>query len=150
MQATIKGQTNELKFNYRALFKANAEFSEIDDKGNRLKDGALNLFNRVLTNDITVIPDLIKVAGGFGKLSDDDLFDAVEELTNGGDDIEQVMSDLKDEMKNSGFFNQAISAQVKQSEEFMPQMEAMAENDQQMKMQLPAIKRMTALVKENL
>ncbi|MFP7154123.1 tail assembly chaperone [Weissella paramesenteroides] len=150
MQATIKGQTNELKFNYRALFKANAEFSEIDDKGNRLKDGALNLFNRVLTNDITVIPDLIKVAGGFGKLSDDDLFDAVEELTNGGDDIEQVMSDLKDEMKNSGFFNQAISAQVKQSEEFMPQMKAMAENDQQMKMQLPAIKRMTALVKENL
>lgn len=150
MQVTINGKTNELKFNYRALFKVNAEFSALDEEGNRLKDGALNLFNRVLTNDITVIPDLVKVTGNFGKLSDDELFDAVEELTNGGDDIEQVMSDLKDEMKNSGFFNQAISAQVKQSEEFMPQMEAMAENDQQMKMQLPAIKRMTALVKENL
>lgn len=150
MEITVNGKMSELKFNFKALFKANKEFGSVDKNGKPAGDGAINLFNRILSNDITVIPDIIRVAGGFNKLSDDDLFEAIDTLTDGGDNVEEVMGELKDEMKNGGFFKQSILSQVKMTEELIPTMEAMAEKDDELKIQLPAVKRMTQLAKENL
>lgn len=115
MEFTYKNKEHEIKFNYLAYFKANKLYSTLDDKGNDMKDGAATLFNRLLTNDDTVLFDLLKVYLP-AKATDDDILKIIDDLTDDGENIDEITDELKDEMKNSGFFSRAIKAYIKMME----------------------------------
>ena len=149
MEVTVGKKTDTLKFNYKALFNANKDYSTYDANNNNMGDGATNLFTRILTGDTAVIIDIIKVAGGFGKISDDDLFGVIDEITEDGAKIDEVLAELKDELKNSGFFLKDINVQKKALEETLSILEKKTkteENEQQME----SIKRIQKLLNDNL
>jgi len=112
MEFKIGAKTYEIKFSYNALFKANKEYSEVSDKGESMNNGAANLFTRLISNDDTVLFDILKIFAD-KKTSDEKLIDAVDDLTKDGDDIEAVHADLVAELKESGFFLRAIKAYEK-------------------------------------
>lgn len=149
MEVTIKNTTKTLKFNFKALFNAKKEFSTLDKDGNNLGDGAANLFTRLIQGDSSAIPDVIKVAGGFNKVSDDDLFAAIDELTEDGQKIDETLEEMKEELKASGFFFQSIKAQKKSLDEGLPILEkkAKTEEDEQ---RVESVKRLQKLLNDNL
>ncbi|WP_430495728.1 tail assembly chaperone [Leuconostoc mesenteroides] len=149
MEVTIGKKTSALKFNFKALFNANRDFSNTDDKGNNLGDGATNLFTRILMGDTSVIPDIIKVAGNVDKVSADELFAAVDELTEDGEKIDETLDTLKDELKNSGFFKKSIITQKENIEEALPALKK-KEQTEEVKAQVAAVERILKLLNENL
>lgn len=117
----IRNNPLEIKFNYRIMFKANKELGTIDEKGNKNTDGASNLFIRVLNQDDTAIFDLIKLVFKGGKaLTDDEIFDAIEERFEGVEDeakaYDELFNDMKEEMLESGFFMRKLSVQIENME----------------------------------
>lgn len=149
MEVTIGKTTSALKFNFKALFNANRDFSNTDDKGNNLGDGATNLFTRILMGDTSVIVDIIKVAGNVGKASEDDIFAAVDEITEDGEKIDETLNELKDELKNSGFFKKSIITQKENIEEALPALKK-KEQTEETKQQVAAVERILKLLNENL
>lgn len=149
MEVSINKKSVPLKFNFKALFEANKKFSSKDENGNNLGDGATNLFTRLVMSDELVIPDIITVAGNVGKATEDDLFAAVDELTDNGEKIDDVLVELKDELKNSGFFVKSIKTQQKNLEEALPILEKKADTDEK-KQQVESVKRIQKLLNDNL
>ncbi|WP_166434741.1 tail assembly chaperone [Weissella paramesenteroides] len=150
MEITINGKMSELKFNFKALFKANSEYSSVEN-GVSQGNGAVLLFLRLIDNDVTVIPDIIKVAGNFGKATNEDkLFEAVDEITDGGEKIDEVLTELKDELKQSGFFMKTITSYKNKVEDNLTVMEAKAKTDETVSNNLPIIKAMLKSLNENL
>lgn len=148
MELTIGKKTVELKFNFKAFLKANNEYSTFDENGNNMGDGAANLFVRLASDDLTVIPDVIKVAGNIGKVSEDDLDNAIDELTEGGSKIDVVMDEMKGELKDSGFFAKSIKGQMKTMEKALPILEKKAKTEEETQ-QVEAVKRIQKLLSEN-
>lgn len=149
MEVTVNKTTNTLKFNFKALFNANEQYSSHDENGNNLGDGATNLFTRILSDDTSVIADIIKVAGGFGKVSNDDLFDAVDAITEDGSKIDDVLSELKDELKNSGFFLKSITTQRDRLAKALTILNG-KEQTEELKQQVSVVENILKLLNENL
>lgn len=149
MQVTIKGTAYELKFNFKALFKANKELSTIDENGNNMSDGATNLFTRLALGDSLAIADTIKVASNVGKVSDEDVFNAIDELTEDGTKLEEVLEELKEELKHSGFFVKSIQSQKKELEEALAMLKKKDESEQ-VSQQIMAVQRIVKLLNDNL
>lgn len=149
MQVTIKGNAYELKFNFKALFKANKELSTIDENGNNMGDGATNLFTRLALGDSLAIADTIKVASNVGKVSDEDVFNAIDELTEDGTKLEEVLEELKEELKHSGFFVKSIQSQKKELEEALAMLKKKDESEQ-VSQQIMAVQRIVKLLNDNL
>ncbi|CAH0419280.1 tail assembly chaperone [Periweissella ghanensis] len=149
MQVTIKGTVYELKFNFKALFKTNKELSTIDENGNNMGDGATNLFTRLALGDSLAIADTIKVASNVGKVSDEDVFNAIDELTEDGTKLEEVLEELKEELKHSGFFVKSIQSQKKELEEALAMLKKKDESEQ-VSQQIMAVQRIVKLLNDNL
>lgn len=149
MDVTVNKTTNTLKFNFKALFNANRDFSSTNQSGNNMGDGATNLFVRLVSGDPSSLVDVIKVAGGFPKATDDDLFAAVDELTEDGDKVDEVMAEMKDELKNSGFFKKSIMMQKEGLETALPILQA-KEQTEEVAQQVAALERILKLLNENL
>ena len=77
------------------------------------------------------------------------MFAAVDELTDNGEKIDDVLSELKDELKNSGFFVKSIKTQQKNLEEALPILEKKADTDEK-KQQVESVKRIQKLLNDNL
>ncbi len=149
MDVTVNKTTNTLKFNFKALFNANRDFSSTDQNGNNMGDGATNLFVRLVSGDPSALVDVIKTAGGFPKATDDDLFAAVDELTADGEKVDEVMAEMKDELKNSGFFKKSIMMQKEGLETALPILQA-KEQTEEVAQQVAALERILKLLNENL
>lgn len=149
MDVTVNKTTNTLKFNFKALFNANRDFSSTDQNGNNMGDGATNLFVRLVSGDPSALVDVIKAAGGFPKATDDDLFAAVDELTADGEKVDEVMAEMKDELKNSGFFKKSIMMQKEGLETALPILQA-KEQTEEVAQQVAALERILKLLNENL
>lgn len=149
MDVTVNKTTNTLKFNFKALFNANRDLSSTDQNGNNMGDGATNLFVRLVSGDPSALVDVIKAAGGFPKATDDDLFAAVDELTADGDKVDEVMAEMKDELKNSGFFKKSITMQKESLETALPILQA-KEQTEEVAQQVAALERILKLLNENL
>lgn len=149
MDVTVNKTTNTLKFNFKALFNANRDFSSTDQNGNNMGDGATNLFVRLVSGDPSALVDVIKAAGGFPKATDDDLFAAVDELTADGEKVDEVMAEMKDELKNSGFFKKSIMMQKEGLETALPILQA-KEQTEEVTQQVAALERILKLLNENL
>lgn len=132
MELLINGKTINAKFNFGAYFKANAKFSSQDNNGNSLNDGATNLFLRVISEDLTVLGSLISLLSN-QKLSDEKLGEAVDENTDNGNKIDELMAQFKEEMLESGFFNKAIQQQKKTYEEAIPKAKEMISSEKDKK-----------------
>lgn len=150
MEFTINGKTQELKFDYSALFKANQEFSSVENGVNQ-GNGAVLLFMRLVDGDVTVIPDLIKVAGKLHKnVGEDTLFGLVDEITDNGEKIDEVLAELEAELKQSGFFVKSITTFKTKVEKNLPVMEEKAKTNETVADNLPVIKAMLTLLNDNL
>lgn len=149
MEVTVNKTTNTLKFNFKALFNANRDFSSTDQNGSNMGDGATNLFVRLVSGDPSALVDVIKAAGGFPKATDDDLFAAVDELTADGEKVDEVMAEMKDELKNSGFFKKSIVMQKEGLETALPILQA-KEQTEEVAQQVAALERILKLLNENL
>ena len=149
MDVTVNKTTNTLKFNFKALFNANRVFSSTDQNGNNMGDGATNLFVRLVSGDPSALVDVIKAAGGFPKATDDDLFAVVDELTADGEKVDEVMAEMKDELKNSGFFKKSIMMQKEGLETALLILQA-KEQTEEVAQQVAALERILKLLNENL
>lgn len=117
----VRGKDLEVKFNYRMMFKANRELGSIDENGKKNEDGASNLFMKVMNQEDTAIFDLIRLAHTGGKaLTEEEIFDAIENRFEGvedeGEAYDELFNDMKEEMLNSGFFMRKLEAQIKNME----------------------------------
>lgn len=117
----IRNKDLEVKFNYRMMFKANRELGSIDENGKKNEDGASNLFMKVMNQEDTAIFDLIRLAHTGGKaLTEEEIFDAIENRFEGvedeGEAYDELFNDMKEEMLNSGFFMRKLEAQIKNME----------------------------------
>lgn len=147
MQITFDGKDYATKFNFKALFKANTLFSNVDKDGNSMKDGAANLFVRLVSGEDTALADVIKLFVP-KKVSDDQIMNIVDELTNDGDEAETVIKEFVDEMKKSGFFGRAITSykdKIQQAIEMFEKKEKSTENTSQ----IEALKLQLKLLEKN-
>lgn len=149
MQVAIKGTDYDLKFNFKALFKANKELSTIDENGNNMGDGATNLFTRLALGDSLAIVDVIKVATSVGKVTDEDMFNAVDQLTEEGEKLDDVLRELIDELKHSGFFVKSIQTQKKGLEEALEMLKK-KDKTEETTQQIMAVQRIVTLINDNL
>ncbi|WP_027699886.1 tail assembly chaperone [Weissella oryzae] len=145
INVTIKGKNIDAKFGFGALYKANQKFSNHADNGGSLENGAANIFLSLLTGDPGALMKVIQVIIP-SEYKEDDYIEAIEELTEGGDKLDEVVTMLKDEMVQSGFFKKAINNQIEAFEENLPMLKANEKMEDQAKSVEAALK----LMKENI
>ncbi len=136
IKLTIGRKDVEGKFGYGALFRANSKFSNHDNQGNSMDDGAAMLFYRLTQGDVTVISDILSILVD-GKVSETDVFSAVDDMTGGGNqqEVDELMDTLKEEMLESGFFNKTIQKYIKTLEEGIETLKAKEDEDSKMQVQ---------------
>lgn len=117
----VKGKPLEIKFDYRTMFKANKKLaSDNPETGQKNDDGASNLFSRILEQDDEAVFDLIRLVWTGGKLTENDLFDAVEgfmaEYDDESEGYDALFDGIKQEMLDSGFFKKKLNKQIENME----------------------------------
>lgn len=147
MQITFDGKDYNVKFNFNALFKANTLFSNVDKDGNSMKDGAANLFIRLISGDDTALSDVVELFIP-KKASRDQINNVVDELTNDGEKAESVVNEFINEMKKSGFFGRAIKNYKKQIERGIVMLKKKDKSDETTS-QMEALKLQQKLLDEN-
>lgn len=117
----VKGKPQEIKFDFRTLFKANRQLSSTNpETGQRNNDGALNLFNQINEANEEGIINLIQLVGG-KKVTEEDALEAMETymLESGLDEEDaynQIFEDVKQEILDSGFFVGKLKKQLESTE----------------------------------
>lgn len=154
MPFTVKVKEKELpiKFNYRMVFKANKKLGSINQETKeRNSDGAGVLFAKVLEQDDDALFEIIGLAAK-EKLSENEIFEAIEDFFSKYDDEEEaydaIFNQMKDEMLESGFFKKKIKKYVdnlekaievlkkKKTDESKDQVEAIKELADKMKKEI--------------
>lgn len=119
----VKGKEQEIKFDFKTLFKANRRLSSVNpETGERNNDGAMNLFNQINNGSEEGIINLIQIASGNKKVDEDQALEAIEKyLEDSGSDEEeaynQLFLDVKGEMLDSGFFVGKLKKQLETMEQ---------------------------------
>ncbi|MDK4351686.1 hypothetical protein M4I17_04590 [Enterococcus thailandicus] len=106
----IKNKEQKIKFNYALNFKANKKLASKDKDGNSQNDGAGILFVQVLEKEDDALVNLLQLVDK--NFTEKDVLEAVQSYTdnlvNDGKSEEeaynQIFTDLKVEMLDSGFF----------------------------------------------
>lgn len=154
MPLTVKVKEKELliKFNYRMVFKANKKLGSINQETKeRNSDGAGVLFAKVLEQDDDALFEIIGLAAK-EKLSENEIFEAIEDFFSKYDDEEEaydaIFNQMKEEMLESGFFKKKIKKYVdnlekaievlkkKKTDESKDQVEAIKELADKMKKEI--------------
>ncbi|MBC1290633.1 tail assembly chaperone [Listeria booriae] len=105
----IKGTDHELKFNLKALFKANQDFSTKDDEGDSLGNGGSQLYIQLGLGNDEALANVIRVTAK-GKFSEDDILDAIENyIEEEGITYDEFFELFKREMEQSRFFSKKIT-----------------------------------------
>lgn len=101
----VKDKMVELKFNFKALMKANSTLSTVDNKTNEsLQNGASTLFLRLKSEEAKAIVDAIKVTAE-QKLTDEAIYEAIEQYGSADEDgYDCLFRDLVMEFEESRFF----------------------------------------------
>jgi len=150
----VKNKPLEIKFDYRTMFKVNKELaSDNPETGQKNNDGASNLFSRILEQEDEAVFDLIQLAyPNKKKLTQNDLFDAVEGFFEDYEDEEEAVDALfngiKEEMLDSGFFLKKIKKQIKNMEQGKEMLKD--RGDEQSEMQAKALDGMLNSMKKEI
>lgn len=99
----VKGKDLEIKFNYRLMFKVNKEMSSLDDQGRRQENGAGQLFLDIVERKDSAVHNLIRIAYGSKKITDDEILDAVGDYAE-EHGYDEMFDDIEGELLDSGFF----------------------------------------------
>lgn len=148
----LKGKPLEIKFNYRLVFKANNTLGSIDpETKKRNSDGAGALFAKVLDQDDEAIFEMIRLSAK-GKVSDEEIFDAMEDFFSSYEDEEQaydaIFEEAKQEMLRSGFFVKKIKKYIENLEKAVQVLEVKpTEKNEQ---QITAIKQIADQMKKEI
>lgn len=145
IEMTINDEQVVAKFGFKALFDANKKYSNHNADGVSLEDGAAMMFYGLINEDPTTLVSIIDVTVP-GKYSDDDIYSAIETLTDGGEKIAETLTQFKEELIQSGFFKKAIDNQVKAMEKALAGLKKKENVEDQVKGLVEMIK----LFKENI
>lgn len=137
MEFTFDNKQYTGKFNFASLFKANSKFSNIDKDGNSMNNGAANMFVRLINEDDGALKDIFSLWLP-AKTSDEKIYGLIDELTNDGETAKELVDEVSDEMKQSGFFKRAIQAYIKQMEQGLELLKAKTESDEALE-QIPVL-----------
>lgn len=146
MPFTVKVKGNELpiKFNYRMVFKANKRLGTVNPETNqRNADGAGVLFVKVLEQDDDALFEIINLAAT-KDLTENEIFDAIEDFFSEYDDEEKaydaIFDQMKEEMLESGFFKKKIKKYVENLEKAVEALQK--KDDEESKDQVEAIQKL--------
>lgn len=115
-QIKVKGKELDIKFNYRLMYQANRELSQVDEQGNNAGNGAAQLFMQITEQQDEAVHDLLRLSWkGPGKLSEDDRIEAISEYVEEYG-YETLFETLEQELLDSGFFVAKIKKWMKDME----------------------------------
>lgn len=98
----MKIGNTEVKFNFKALFRANALLSTQPDA----KDGASQLWLQFVTGDENeAVYNALRVL--IADKKDSEIEDLIDSDYSDGDKFEELYKDLQEELKKSSFFRRA-------------------------------------------
>jgi predicted transposase YdaD len=149
----VNGNEQEIKFDFRTLFKANRKLStENPETKQKNNDGALNLFSAINDGSEEGIIDLIQLTSK-KKVSEEQALEAMENymLESGLDEEEaynQIFVDVKEEILDSGFFVGKLKKQIESVEKGAKTIEKHGTDEQ--KTQVGVMKDMIASVKNEI
>lgn len=145
IEMTINQEQVVAKFGFKALFDANKKYSNTNAEGVSLEDGAAMMFYRLINEDPTALVSIIDVTVP-GKYSDDDIYSAIETMTDDGSKISETLKAFKEELIQSGFFKKAVDNQVKTMEKALVNLKKKEDTEDQVK----SIAEMIKLFKDNI
>lgn len=148
----VKGKELPIKFNYRMVFKANKKLGTINaETKERNSDGAGVLFSKVLEQEDDAIFEIINLAAT-EKLSENEIFEAMEDFFSKFKDEEEaydaIFAQMKDEMLASGFFKKKIKKYVENLEKAIKVLEK--KDTDESKDQVEAIKELADKMKSEI
>lgn len=140
----VKGKELPIKFNYRMVFKANKRLGTVNPETNqRNADGAGVLFVKVLEQDDDALFEIINLAAT-KDLTENEIFDAIEDFFSEYDDEEKaydaIFDQMKAEMLESGFFKKKIKKYVENLEKAVEALQK--KDDEESKDQVEAIQKL--------
>lgn len=103
----IKGKDLAIKFNFGLMFKVNKELATAGDDGVKQENGAGQLFMDITERKDSALINLIRIASGDKKLTDDAIIDAISEYAD-AHGYEEMYEEIEAELLSSGFFMQKI------------------------------------------
>lgn len=103
----IKGKDLAIKFNFGLMFKVNKELATTDEDGIKQENGAGQLFMDITERKDSALINLIRIASGDKKLTDDAIIDAISEYAD-AHGYEEMYEEIEAELLSSGFFMQKI------------------------------------------
>lgn len=103
----IKGKDLAIKFNFGLMFKVNKELATTGDDGVKQENGAGQLFMDITERKDSALINLIRIASGDKKLTDDAIIDAISEYAD-EHGYEEMYEEIEAELLSSGFFMQKI------------------------------------------
>lgn len=113
----IGDKAEELKFNFKAKWKADQLFSSKDADGNSAENGAATIWLGLIYQQSDTA--LVSALQSMTKYSKDELIDAVEENAESAGGIGNLIDKFAEEIKKSDFFKHAATQFMKQEEKFL-------------------------------
>lgn len=143
LKINIAGKQEDVKFNFKALFRANNELSSSKEA----KDGAGQLWMQFVTGEDMAAYNALCILLPKGY-SDEQVQDAIDEYAE-QNAYDQLIDDLQGEMKKSSFFRRSAT-HFMESMEKVAKMKTSKNQTQQEKMQAAAVNGMLEEMKKSL
>ena len=103
----IKGKDLEIKFNFGLMFKVNKALATTDENGAKQENGAGQLFMDITERKDSALINLIRIASGDKKITDDAIIEAISDYAD-EHGYEELYDAIEAELLDSGFFMQKI------------------------------------------
>lgn len=112
LEINIKGESVPVKFNFRALFRANKLYSSAEGAN----DGASSIWLAFVTDDDMALFKALRVLLP-EKYSDDDIMDVLDKAEDDGKS-QELLKEVEQELHESGFFKHAAQRWLNLTEKY--------------------------------
>lgn len=114
----IGNEIKELKFNYKAKFKADKLFSSEDENGNSIGNGAAVLWTEIIVqkSDTAIFKSIKAMTEG---VTDSEIIDAIEKNAEQAGGIEKLIEQFAQELEQSDFFAHAHKQFAQQQDKLL-------------------------------
>lgn len=114
----IGNKIEELKFNYKAKFKADKLFSSLDADGNSVGNGAAVLWGGLIVNksDNAIFQSVKAMTDGY---TEDEIIEAIGKNAEKAGGVEKLIDQFSAELEQSDFFKHAHVQFEKQQEKLL-------------------------------
>lgn len=112
LEIQVKGQPVTVKFNFRALYRANKLYSSSEGAN----DGASSIWLAFVTDDDMALFKALRVLLS-EKYSDDDIMDVLDKAEDDGKS-QELSEEVEQELHESGFFKHAATRWLNLTEKY--------------------------------